>query len=148
MKYTDHPNIHHLRGSISGASGLEAAQKLDPPEEVPARSPDEVSARGPGYSQPEPSYHHPKPTQLSGVLNMLDSDADSAQYHVLGRSNTEPMSQSDDRYESPAESQSERYSLDLGDELERQSRRRSRKFSYWRREYLASVGGGYSSPCN
>jgi hypothetical protein len=74
MKYADHPNIHRLHGSISGASDLEAAQKLDPPEEVTARIQDEVSARGPGYSQPDSSYHQPKLTHQSSALRMLDVD--------------------------------------------------------------------------
>jgi hypothetical protein len=149
MKYADHPNIHRLRGSISGASGLEAAQKLDPPEEapasntdeVPARSPDEVAARGPGYSQPDPSYHHPKPTQPSGVLNMLDPDADSTQYHVPGRSNTEPVSQYDDRYEKRTDDSS-----DSDDELEHQARRKSRRFSHQGLGHLVSMGSIPSSP--
>jgi hypothetical protein len=130
MKYADHPNIHHLRGSISGASGLEAAQKLDPPEEATARLTDEVSARGPGYSQPDPSYHQPKPTHQSSVLNMLERDADSQQYHQPNRATTEPMSQYDARYENPSQSELGRYSPDSDDELLRQSRRRSRKFSF------------------
>ena len=130
MKYADHPNIHHLRGSISGASDLEAAQKLDPPEEATARLTDEVSARGPGYSQPDPSYHQPKPTHQSSILNMLERDADSQQYHQPNRATTEPMSQYDARYENPSQSELGRYSPDSDDELLRQSRRRSRKFSF------------------
>jgi hypothetical protein len=155
MKYADHPNVHRLRGSISGASGLEAAQKLDPPEEAPprtpdgapARSPDEVAARGPGYSQPDPSYHHPRPTtQPSGVLDMLNPETDSAQYHVPVRSNTEPMSQYDDRYEKPADTRSGSHSPDSDDELEHESRRRSRKFSHQGLDHLVSIGSMSGSP--
>jgi len=123
MKYTDHPNIHRLRGSISGASGLEAAQKLDPPEQATPYMPDEVSARGPGYSQPEPSYHQPKPTHQSSVLNMLDEDVEPEQYPPPNRATTEPASQYDDGSENSAESG--RYSPDSDDELHRISRRRS-----------------------
>ncbi|KAI4644796.1 uncharacterized protein J4E78_009615 [Alternaria triticimaculans] len=123
MKYTDHPNIHRLRGSISGASGLEAAQKLDPPEQATPYMPDEVSARGPGYSQPEPSYHQPKPTHQSSVLNMLDEDVEPEQYPPPNRATTEPAPQYDDGSENSAESG--RYSPDSDDELHRISRRRS-----------------------
>ncbi|KAI4693386.1 uncharacterized protein J4E88_001757 [Alternaria novae-zelandiae] len=104
MKYTDHPNIHRLRGSISGASGLEAAQKLDPPEQATPYMPDEVSARGPGYSQPDPSYHQPKPTHQSSVLNMLDEDVEPEQYPPPNRATTEPAPQYDDGSENSAES--------------------------------------------
>ncbi|KAF1947841.1 hypothetical protein EJ02DRAFT_461381 [Clathrospora elynae] len=114
MKYTDHPNIHRLRGSISGASGLEAAQKLDPPEDV--------AARGPGYSQPEPSYQYPKLTNQSSVLDMLDPDVESAQCHVP---TMQSARQYEDRYERPAQSQSEKISLDSDMEPDRQARRRT-----------------------
>jgi hypothetical protein len=89
-----------------------------------------VSARGPGYSQPDPSYHQPKPTHQSSILNMLERDADSQQYHQPNRATTEPMSQYDARYENPSQSELGRYSPDSDDELLRQSRRRSRKFSF------------------
>ncbi|XP_014557026.1 hypothetical protein COCVIDRAFT_15618 [Bipolaris victoriae FI3] len=72
MKYTDHANIHRLRGSISGASGLQAAQKLDPPIFEPAHASDEVLARGPSHNQPEPPYYHPKPTYKSNFAKSLD----------------------------------------------------------------------------
>ncbi|KAG9192717.1 hypothetical protein G6011_11451 [Alternaria panax] len=140
MKYADHPDIHRLRGSISGASGLEAAQKLDPPEEATAHLTDEVSARSPGYSQPDPSYHQPKPTHQSSVLNMLERDVDSQQYHPPNRVTTESMSQYDERYKNPAQSESGRYSPDSDDGLHRQSRRPSRKFSSQRLKCLESIG--------
>jgi hypothetical protein len=129
MKYTDHPDIHRLRGSISGASGLEAAQKLDPPEQVAPHVPDEVSARGPGYSQPNPSYHQPKPKHQSSILNMLDENVELEQYPPPNRATTEPMSQYDDRSEDPSQSELGRYSPDSDDELHRASRRRSCKFT-------------------
>ncbi|KAF1830709.1 hypothetical protein BDW02DRAFT_591694 [Decorospora gaudefroyi] len=122
MKYTDHTNIHRLRGSISGASGLEAAQKLDPPE-VAVRSTGEVTARGPGYSQPDLEYYQPKPTHQSGVLNMLNPDEDSTQYDASSRFQIEPISQYED--EKLAQSRSGTYSSDSDDALERRSRRRS-----------------------
>ncbi|RMZ71699.1 cell surface [Pyrenophora seminiperda CCB06] len=120
MKYTNHPHIHRLRGSISGASGLEAAQKLDPPEvamripeEVAARLPDEVKARSLDYSQPDSIYHQPKPVHKNSILNMLDPDVDSSQYH-----------------KNPSPSESGRYSPDMDDGIELQSRRRSRKSQF------------------
>jgi hypothetical protein len=128
MKYTDHPDIHRLRGSISGASGLEAAQKLDPPEQVALHVPDEVSARGPGYSQPDPSYHQPKPKHQSSILNMLDEDVDREQYPPPNRATAEPVSQYDDRSEDPSRSEQGRYSPDSDDEVHCASRRRSCKF--------------------
>ena len=139
MKYTDHPNIHRLRGSISGASGLEAAQKLDPPEQTTPYMPNEVSARGPGYSQPEPSYHQPKPTHQSSVLNMLDEDVEPEQYPLPNRATTEPAPQYDDGSENSAESG--RYSPDSHDELHRISRRRSRKFTLRRLSHIFVEGG-------
>ena len=137
MKFTDHPEVHRLRGSISGGSGLEAAQKLVPPSEV--------TARGPGYSQPDPSYHQPKPTHQSSVLNMLDPDVDTEQYEPPKRSNTEPVSQYDDRYEELSQEEPERYSSDSDDGLVRQSRRRSRKFPHVGGRYLAD-GSQYPEP--
>lgn len=121
MKYTHHPKVHRLRGSISGGSGLEAAQKLDPPSEV--------TAHGPGYSQPDPSYHQPKPTHQSNVLNMLDLDVDTEQYEPQKRSFTEAVSQYDDRYKKLSQEGPERYPSDSDDGLEHQSYRRSRKYS-------------------
>lgn len=72
MKYTDHTNIQRLRGSISGASGLQAAQKLDPPTFELTHASDEVLARGPDHNQPDSSYYHPKPTCKSNVVKSLD----------------------------------------------------------------------------
>jgi hypothetical protein len=129
MKYTDHPDIHRLRGSISGASGLEAAQKLDTPEQVAPHVPDEVSARGPGYSQPDPSYHQPKPKHQSSILNMLDEDVDLEQYPPPNRATTEPVPQYDESSEDSLQSELGRYSPDSDDELHRASRRRSCKFT-------------------
>jgi hypothetical protein len=140
MKYADHPNIHRLRGSISGVSGLEAAQKLDPPQEATAHLPDEVSARGPGYSQSDPSYHQPKPTHQSSLLTMLEADVDLEQYHPPNRATTEPVSQYNDRNENPSQLGSGGYSQDSDAELHRQSRRRSRKFSLRVPKNLASAG--------
>ena len=126
MKYTDHPDIHRLRGSISGASGLAAAQKLDPPEEVLVRVPDEVKTRGPGYSQPDPIYHQPKPAHKNSVLNMLDPDAGSEQYH----SPTEVATKYNGHYNNASHSETVRYSPDTDDDLGPESRRRSRKSEF------------------
>lgn len=97
---THGPSSHVHRGSISGSSVLEAAQKLDParydgavestndrPHSVdigneldPCIYSDqdrcgpgiyEVAARGPGYTQPDPSYYQPKP-QLKHQRNVMD----------------------------------------------------------------------------
>jgi hypothetical protein len=83
------PDIHRHRGSIGGGSGLEAAEKFDPPEDV---------AHGPGYSQPDPSYHQPKPTHQGGVANMLDPTDEYYPFKTPTRADTEPMSQFKDRY--------------------------------------------------
>lgn len=147
MKYADHPNIHRLRGSISGVSGLEAAQKLHPPQEATARLPDEVSARGPGYSQSDPSYHQPIPTHQSSVLTMLEADVNSEQYHPLNRAITEPVSQYNDRNENPSQLESGGYSPDSDAELHRQSHRRSRKFSLRVPKNLAPAGSIPSGMC-
>ncbi|CAA9966639.1 hypothetical protein PTMSG1_09998 [Pyrenophora teres f. maculata] len=126
MKYTDHPDIHRLRGSISGASGLAAAQKLDPPEEVLARVPDEVKTRSPGYNQPDPIYYHPKPAHKNSVLNMLDPDASSEQHPPPNRVATEY----EINHKNTSRSESTRYSPNTDDDLEPQSRRRSRKSEF------------------
>jgi hypothetical protein len=128
MKYVDHPNVHRLRGSISGASGLQPAEKLDPPIEMNTDRLDEVSARGPGYSQPDPSYHQPTPRYSSSVANVLSSDVGSAPGHALNRTTTDPMRQYDDRYEKQVQSHSGSYSPDSDGELGRKTRRRSRKY--------------------
>ncbi|KAI0582434.1 hypothetical protein PtrSN002B_005700 [Pyrenophora tritici-repentis] len=126
MKYTDHPDIHRLRGSISGASGLAAAQKLDPPEKVLARVPDEVKTRGPGYAQPDPIYHQPKPAHKNSVLNMLDPDASSEQHPLRNRAAKEY----EVSHKNTSHSEPTRYSPDTDDDLEPQSRRRSRKSEF------------------
>ncbi|KAF2133350.1 hypothetical protein P153DRAFT_428342 [Dothidotthia symphoricarpi CBS 119687] len=105
---THGPNTHVHRGSISGGSVLEAAQKLDParydggdestnygPHSMnignkldPRVDSDqdhrrcgtrEMTARGPGYTQPDPSYHQPRPQpkHQNHVLNMLDPKVES-----------------------------------------------------------------------
>jgi hypothetical protein len=128
MKYVDHPSVHRLRGSISGASGLHPAEKLDPPIEMNTDRLDEVSARGPGYRQPDPSYHQPTPRYSSSVANVLGSDVCSAPHLTLNRTAIDPMRQYDDRYETPAQPYSGSYLPDSDDELERKTRRRSRKY--------------------
>lgn len=73
MKYAGNfPDIHRHRGSVGGASGLEAAEKLDPPEDV--------SVRGPGHTQPHPVYHQPRPPHKECKMDQLDCAAKTNSY--------------------------------------------------------------------
>jgi hypothetical protein len=108
MKYTDHPKIHRLRGSISGGSGFQVAQRLDPPILVPADAPEKVLACGPGYNQPDPSYYHPKPTHQSNPIDLLNRNVNVKQLLQSHRSTDEPISQHDDAHEDSSQSRLER----------------------------------------
>lgn len=136
MKYTDHSTIHRLRGSISGGSDLEAAQKLDPPS-LSGRV-DEVLTRGPGYDQPDPSYYHPKPMHQSSLLNMLDPEIEIHQPQSSSRASIETTSQYSDDHGKELHQGADQQGPDSETEPERQPRRRSRKLSKWKSFVLDS----------
>lgn len=109
---------HIYRGSISGASGLEAASKFDPPD-------DDMAAWGPGYSQPEPSYHQPKAMHHRNVMDMLDAKGEFEGKGTRERGKSEAGPRLDDRDDRVGWQFEKFPSTQSDDELDRHARRQS-----------------------
>lgn len=87
MKDAHHPLIHVHRGSISGGlgSGLEAAEKLDPPSDA--------TADNLGKSQQEAFADRSSPNCLDRKGSAAEEDVDPKLVQAIKRVKTEPVSQ-------------------------------------------------------